>query len=80
MSEVIIFYRGRQPDGAGFEYKKLPHVPGKDLRGYLRDVHLITRRLRSKCHLDGNQETLRFNYIPKPGDRIVLEPAGRAMS
>lgn len=80
MSEVIIFFRGKQPDGPLYDYKRLPHVPGKDLRSYLRDVRLISLRLHSHCHLDGSSETLRLNYVPKPGDRIVLDPAGRAMS
>lgn len=75
MSEVVIFYPNKQPDGEGFAFHRLPHVEGKDLSQYLREVRLISLRTRSRCTLDGSEQVLRFNYIPKPGDRIVLRTA-----
>ena len=78
MNEVFIFYPNRQPDGEQFAVHRLPHREGQDLAAYLRQVRLVNLRTHMRCTLDGSAERLRFSYVPKAGDRIVLRPAGRA--
>ncbi len=59
-------------------------VAGKQIRDYFKDPKLRPHglmALRSSCRLtDGNHRRLRLTYVPKPGDTVVLQRAGRAMS
>jgi len=72
-TDVIIFFPSKNPySELAFDHHRLPHAPGKNLRHYLRSVHLIGLRMHSRCTLDGSPRPLRMNYVPAPGDRIVL--------
>ena len=59
-------------------------VAGKQIRDYFKDPKLRPyglMALRSSCRMmDGNRRRLRLTCTPQPGDTIILQRAGRAMS
>jgi hypothetical protein len=61
----------------GRREQKLPHVEGKSLRLYFKEVGIVGMRLR--CHVlrAETRERLPSGYAPRDGEKILLELAGR---
>jgi len=59
---------------------KLPHVPGKPLRLYLKEAGLESLRMRHSVMRPKTRERLTNAHEPRDGETILIELARRAMS
>ena len=57
---------------------------GKAIRDYFKDPELRPyglMALRASCRMiDQHHRRLRLTYVPRPGDTIIMQRAGKAMS
>lgn len=75
MTTISFLVPSKQPDKST-EMISVPFVARQSLQYYLKTAKLVAVRKAHRCLLKGTRVRLRMLYVPKPGDVIVLEPAG----